>query len=258
MRPEDLFEAWTPADSRWSPWAKPVLFAGLNAVDGRSEIPEGFEVPIEAPLWTPTNRSTAVVLDVDGPSAVLLGLLLARSGFQPVPLFNGADGPAPAVDVDPIIRNLVIMAGTLGRCTVANDAPPVFLLDDRRSGGGRIPSPGSFDNRWLVMPQDFPSGRMLKESGATEVLVVTEKSGIASDLEPVLHRWKDAGLTINQVPREGATPTQARLGGFWNFPRGFLRLIQFFGFRRNSAGGFGSRVPKPAPSGSHSGYRSFG
>ena len=80
-----------PPHGRWSPWAKPVLFAHIDAVEGlpHIDIPE-----IRLPIDRAKAGGTALVVDLPGLESVGLGLELARRGYRPVPPFNACPNPA--------------------------------------------------------------------------------------------------------------------------------------------------------------------
>ena len=77
------------------------------------------------------------------------------------------------------------------------EAPPAFLLDSRRFPRGKAASPGQFDNRWMVFPQDFPSGKLLLSRGLRRAVVVRE-GPLMDDLAHVLRRWQEAGVRIEE------------------------------------------------------------
>ena len=77
------------------------------------------------------------------------------------------------------------------------------------------PGPGTFDNRWVVFPQDFPSAAFLRSRGVAEVLLIQAGAQPQEDLAHVLLRWQQGGP-------------------------------------RNNAGGFGAVIP--VRSGGHYGY----
>lgn len=111
MNSDDAYAVWAPAESPWSPWVKPILFASEPDWEGSSD-PE--LAVIEAPRWLespaasagyrearPKTRgadvSTAIVLDLLGAAGVAWGVALARKGWRPVPLYNALTGPMPLV-----------------------------------------------------------------------------------------------------------------------------------------------------------------
>jgi len=255
MHPLCLFEIWAPDASVWSAWTKPVLFAHalpLSADDPPLN-------PPSLPDWLPpANGRTAIVANLPGPDAVRWGVALAATGYQPVPLFNTSPGPAATIDVRPILTLLSVGAGVLQETRLPAEAPPAFLIDAQRTGGGLRPLPGDFDNRWVVFPQDFPSATYLQRHGVSDVLLLQSATPyIADDLCHVLLRWQTAGLTIRMAlinlpdgPQDLRVRRPLGFGWLW------YRLLVAFGLRRNSAGGFGAVVPLPS-SGGYGGFGGF-
>src|ERR1043166_8208987 len=106
------------------------------------------------------NEKVALVLDLPGDEGVWVGLALATRGYRAVPLYNAlplplvlrtldppSQHPLAAVDVLPIITVLRQSAQELARISMPPDAPPAFLLDANRHGGGSPILPDQFDNR---------------------------------------------------------------------------------------------------------------
>lgn len=128
MNSEEAFAIWAPAESPWSPWVKPILFASQHDWDG-TQLPE---LPDVEPSWlaspevegegyrgaarTEKTRGidTAYVIDLPGPRGVAWGIALARRGWRPVPLYNAIPGgvstppppppPQPGVPFDPLAQ----------------------------------------------------------------------------------------------------------------------------------------------------------
>src|ERR1700740_3113253 len=104
MDPRVIYETWAPPDGRWSPWAKPVLFAHLPRGAGGlpAEPPQrasGLVPLVEEAAPSPRDqpggslacrlegdaipgRDTALVLDLPGLESIDLGLDLVRLGFR--------------------------------------------------------------------------------------------------------------------------------------------------------------------------------
>ena len=61
------------------------------------------------------------------------------------------------------------------------------------------PSPGKFDNRWVVFPQDFPSATFLRSRGVADVLLIHSGKSVQEDLAHVLLRWQQGGLRMMQA-----------------------------------------------------------
>lgn len=237
----ETYPVWAPPDTVWSRWAKPVLFAeaGLAPLAPAA-------VETVAPPEFRADQQTAVIVDLPGAESVAAGLALARAGFRPVPLYNTSFHPAALVDTLPILQSLAAGARELASITLFREATPAFLLDANRLAPGKAATPGRFDNRWVVFPQDFPSSNFLLSRGIRQVILVWNESGLlAEDLSHVLLRWQKAGLEIGSA-RPGLAPQPLTI----KRPSGFRHLwyvaLLLLGLRRNSVGGFGSIVPTPS------------
>lgn len=198
--------------------------------------------------WLNERRgNTAIVIDLPGEQSVARGLQLTAQGFRPVPLFNTTWGSDTVVPVRDIIRGLRWGAEALPAKSLADDAPPAFLLDANRQTFIGPALPGKYDNRWLVFPQDFPSARTLREHGINAV-VLWQKGRTASreDLAHVLLRWQEAGIAVLAHNEDGAHgPLPIIVTRPSQFRSLFHRLFALAGFKRNSAGGFGAVIPQP-------------
>lgn len=241
MTNEELFNVWAPADALWSQWAKPVLFVQ------RSDLlpPSAAPVPASADdrRLPPASGQRAIVVDLPALEALHLGLALATRGHRPVPLYNTCDDPAAVLDVRPLMVALAAAAAGLQKASLPPDAPPVFLLDSHRMRPTVLPSPGKFDNRWVVFPQDFPSATFLHSRGIREVVLIHDGSKPQDDLAHVLRRWQDAGLAIHSMtPQEGTPRSITVEKPSWFKTLGY-RLVTIAGLRRNNTGGFGAVIP---------------
>jgi len=211
-----LFATWAPEASRWSLWAKPVLFT--------------YQPPVVLPL----------------PPAPELA---AERGFRPVPLFNTTLGPGNNLhDVAAVLGSLVVLADQLAALRLPLDAPPAFLIDSGRLQGK--PAPATYDNRWMVFPQDFPSARALRAGGIESVILIRrDDTPMQPDLRAVLRYWKRDGVASTLLDPSTGARREA------TFDASFLGLLTdhmfswFSGLRRNSAGGFGGVVPTPTATG---------
>lgn len=244
---EQTFAAWTPAGVPWSEWAKPVAF--VNA----AQAPASAAPVADLRLPLTIDSSSIVIVDLPGAESVQAGLLLAQRGFCPVPLFNGTSGPSPAIDVQPIARALVAGAESLKLRTIAPASTPAFLLDSRRRGAGVTLKPGVYDNRWVALPQDFPSGALLVSRGfRSATLLQRGPSSVPPDLAHVLRRWQDHGMTIRTAD---ITTGQVAEGVSIPKPSGFrlawYATIALLGLRRSNVGGFGSAIPEQTSSGGY-------
>ena len=250
MTGEKCFEAWAPAGATWSPWAKPVLFAHLSQLPYERPPDHVSGEPTDL-FWVPeAGGRTAVIVEMPGAESVAYGLALARRGYRPVPLFNTTLGPSAVVNSEPIARELVLGAEALLGLHLRHDAPPAFLLDSARMTPAVLPAPGKFDNRWVVFPQDFPSGSHMRASGVNEVLLLHGTSGLQEDLAHVLLRWQTLGVRITAAAREDAGRIrQLHVEPPSMFRRAWYRTLALTGLRRNNAGGFGAVIPMPSSGG---------
>jgi hypothetical protein len=237
---EACYAVWAPEGGLWSPWVRPVLFTQLDALGlGQDAVdPTGLD---DARL--PDARGGAVIVDLPGSESVLLGLAMARRGFRPIPLFNSTSGPAALVDVRPIAQQLYSGAWVLREIRLPPDAPPAFLIDADRMRG--TPLPGKFDNRSVVLPQDFPSGTFLRSRKIDEALLIQRGTSVKEDLAHVLVRWQEAGVRLRILDVQGAgDPGELRVGPPRLFRRAWYGVVALFGLRRNNVGGFGGLIPE--------------
>jgi hypothetical protein len=250
----EAFRIWAPDHSEWSPWVKPTLFAQKPAIAIAGLSDAGTTVDLnDLAVWPPAQRlpefdsTLAVVVDMPGQTGVRAAWHLAERGWRPVPLYNATLGPKAEVPQETLLQGLQQMTAGLERIPLPDDAPPAFLLDARRKGSSQRPSPGSFDNRWLVFPQDFPSATRLLASGVTQAVVLTEgPTALAEDLCHVLRRWQEGGLVILRDDLEvGGRPEPVTVPRPSRFRNLFYVALAMFGLYRNSAGGFGAIVPMP-------------
>lgn len=240
MNPMQAFEAWAPAESRWSSWVKPVLFGSAHGVS-----PSERNVPEAA--WAPSPaEGVAIVVDMPGEASLDEGLALAARGYRPIPLYNAVYHPAGVVPLHDLVAALIGMADKVQSFNLQADAPPAFLLDSRRLDGERDLAPGKFDNRWLVLPQDFPSANLLLSQKLRRVILLQpEGDPVRDDLAHVLLRWQRAGIRVERQSFPGPQPLQPiTIRRPWGFKWFWYRFLVMLGRRRNSAGGFGSLIPE--------------
>jgi hypothetical protein len=258
MKPSELYKLWAPEDSIWSNWAKPVLFA--ENIFGDEEPQQTTKWLTANIAWAPAIDSrTAVLLDLPGSNSVWYGTALSQRGYRPVPLYNGVRGPVMSmstsalVSVDAIILALHQVGETMAKLQLPANAPPVFLLDSARFAGASSVTPGRFDNRWWIFPQDFPSANFLLSRGIRSVVLgQAQATGPHRDLAHVLLRWQEAGIQILACSVDDALqPSPITVERPANFRSLWYRALVLAGLRRNSAGGFGAVVPEPNSGGGY-------
>ncbi len=254
---DEMFDVWAPPGAVWSAWAKPVVFA--HVVRPTATVGPPVVLPPMPSVPRGDDRRTAVVVDLPAATSVALAVPLALHGYRPVPLYNAVPGPGRTgvasaagvrVDLRPVVAAITASAAELRATGLPPTAPPAFLLDaDRRVGSPGFDGPGSFDNRSVSLPTDFPSADRLKAAGVEQVVVVQATGdGTAADLAHTLLRWQSAGLVVSRVttgrPGVGAVPIKVgrppRFGSLWH---GALAAV---GLRRNPLGGFGGLLPDPS------------
>jgi hypothetical protein len=211
MTRDEVFAAWAPKGSVWTPWVKPVLFSYADDVEPR-------EVAIEQPSWvadiaaleeesakehphrsSARTRDVAVVIDLPGATSVRSGVALLRENFFPVPLFNALPHSMGVVPMMPVIDAIVSGTAARARASLSRDANPAFLLDSRRRGEGVQLLPGRFDNRSMPFVTDFPSAATLMKANVRRAVLVHEGAP-ATDLIGMLFEWQRAGIMIYSKP----------------------------------------------------------
>lgn len=257
MDRRSIFEMWAPPRGRWSPWAKPVLFAHLDSVVGLRQ----FDIPeIRLAFDRTKGGGTALVVDLPGLESVGLGLELARLGHRPVPLFNACPKPPrflnevvpEVVPATLMLPALVQAAEHLKSIDLPDDSPPAFLLDANRLAGGTTQIvPGWFDNRWVVFATDLPSARFLVRHQITAVELI-HRGVPGEDVLDVLRNWNRAGIPLWHTDLDHPGPPRPlTLPAAWflGLSRFAWRLWALFNLRRNPRGGYGGIVPESASSG---------
>src|SRR5215510_14217757 len=209
MNKEEIFSIWSPENSIWSRWAKPVLFAHLNSA--LSYIPVT-SAPGDVSWSPPPDERVAIVLDLPGADGVVTGLALGGRGYRPLPLYNALPLPfgesllspatssrVAAVDVLSIISALRTGTKLLAQLTLPPDAPPAFLLDANRKGTRKM-IPDEFDNRSVSFTTDFPSANFLASQSIQRVLLVQKQVlEPQPDLAQTLRRWRDGRLPLDRL-----------------------------------------------------------
>ena len=254
MNKEQIFAAWAPDDSLWSTWAKPVLFAHLDAVRpafnsfAEPPMPVAPPLPVDLDWCPPAADKVALIVDLPGPEGVVLGVLLAERGYRPVPLYNALPLPnslppgrhEAVVNVLPILDALRGQAERLAGLKLPANAPPAFLLDARRQGDV-VPDPERFDNRSVCFTTDFPSANFLHAHGLERALLVQSAGPQAApDLSHVLRRWQDGGIALQILRPDDAQPERLVVPKPAWYGAMFQRALAAFGLHRSSSGGFGA------------------
>jgi len=260
-RPEPLFDAWGPhRDSAWVPYHCVPLFASLDRLqvdtvgpapppgapgrkDPPGELPASARPGSPAPSWfTP---ETWVILDLPGPRSVEAAAWLIESVLcQPVCTFDNWPHARGVLKPEETLAELLRWASTVAsvRPRITAEAPPLWVCDRGRLGE-RPGRPGEFDNRYFLDDSVLPSPKLLARHGIERVIYVVQQGSDVplADLESCFSDLLTAGIPVlrqvlanpEEGPRALSSPPSPRPP-----PRS--------GFRRSSAGGFGTHVPEPS------------
>jgi len=261
MTIEEIFAVWSPENSLWSPWTKPVFFAHL----GTSLVLPPDAGDSRDAGWSPTpDDKAALALDLPGEEGVWIGVALAARGYRPVPLYNAVPVPFGVPILDPLSRrsvaavNVLPILSALRRSTeqlagknLPPEAPPAFLLDANRQGDQLQVQADEFDNRSICFTTDFPSANFLLTHGIQRVLLIQrDRIEPQTDLAHVLRRWQDGGLPLERArmdsPLERERFQVSRPSWYGAM---FQRALASFGLRRAPGGGFGAWMPESSAGG---------
>jgi hypothetical protein len=99
-----------------------------------------------------------------------------------------------------------------------------------------------FDNRWMVIPQDFASARFLLAQGIRQALLVQkDRRRPQDDLAYCLLRWQEGGIAIWSKQLDGDMPAAAiPVQRPSMYRAAWYRVLASLGLHCNGAGGFGS------------------
>jgi hypothetical protein len=249
MQPREFFAIWAPKEVIWSPWAKPVIFSQLTQNRVAAAVFRN-ELSINIANIPKPDSSTLIVVNLPGVESIQLGMALAQQGHRPIPLYNCCEGANAIIPMGAIIDSLVSATLILEELQLPLLAPPAFLIDANRMRDIAKPSPGEFDNRWLIFPQDFPSAKFLLSQGIQRVLLLQRNHTPESDLAHVLLLWQQQGIQLlRQNPSVSDKPVPLKVSPPRWFRYFWYRALTLLSLKRNSAGGFGSVIPDESSSG---------
>ena len=255
MNRKEALSIWSPTESPWSPWTKPVLFSFMP-----EDLPDVSTLPPthDRPWRVPLTEGAVLLVELPGASGVELGLDLARRGYRPIPLYNACPHPLSfeayelpltsirfrsAVDVMPILQALIGQTSRLRQIALPPAAPPAFLLDADRLRSSRWSDVDWFDNRSIVRTTDLPTATFLRSQGIRKVILIQAKPDLSRDLRTVLRSWQEGGVTTARqivgepwAPQAFVVPRTWWLRAWWD--QNFLEL----GYPFKSDGSFGRFV----------------
>ena len=195
----EIFNIWAPNSAKWIQWVRPVPFVAINE-DFRTYDICDFTIP-NITYSSELDSNTAIIVDLPDDEGIKEGIALAKIGFRPIPVYNGTEpqeGVMATVDNNVVEYGLIKGAAELRKLSIANDAPPAFLLDSNRMNRYKM-NDSIFDNSWDIYPQDLPSAKYFLENNIDKIIVVGEK--FQKDLKKILYKFQKEGLKIFFVKR---------------------------------------------------------
>ena len=130
MAGKEAYKIWAPAGKKWVDWVRPVPFVAINEYSKGytlSSVAANRGVFLEA-----TYEDAAIIVDLPGEQSVAAGIVLAKLGYRPIPIYNGTieqQGARATVDNQSVGVALLLGAGELKSINLDDDAMPAFLLD---------------------------------------------------------------------------------------------------------------------------------
>lgn len=180
---KEIYKIWSPFNKKWTNWVRPVPFIAINKNTKKFQ-PTNIPLPYLSDL-NKGDTSTAIIVDMPGAKSVEIGILLAKFGYRPIPIYNGTmaqKGARATTDNESILSALVWGASILSNIEIKDDAPPVFLTDTNRMQRHKLDY-SVFDNSWDVYHQDLPSEEYFLENGITKIVVISNK--LQKDLKKI-------------------------------------------------------------------------
>ena len=261
LSPVVLFDTWGPHPAGpWVPYHCVPLFAALDRLRADAigpapppgsparpaaapELPASARPGAPAPAWL--TASTWTILDLPGPRSVeAAAWLIGATGCQPVCTFDNWPHDKGVLRPEHTLAELLRWASTVAevRTELRPEAPPHWICDRERLGE-RPGRPSEFDNRYYLDDSILPGPGVLARNGIERVVYVVPEASDdpLADLEAYLAELLLAGIAVLRLAldSEGARPQPLASPPV---PRRPPRV----GFRRSSAGGFGTHVPAPS------------
>lgn len=247
MEYKDMYKVWSPAKNPWTRWTKPVAFMNLKFT-------KIADVPIqEIELDVKYQSDVIYIVDLEQNETIDYALALAKVGYQPVALFNGASAPTKYItlDNDRLYRAIIKASDILKDIRIYEKANPVFLLDSQRLSDKGPKSPGYFDNRWAVFKQDVPTPEYLIEKGITRIYLFHKTINV--DMQHILYEYQKNKIKVfDAVTKKELVISKPSAFNSLSYRAGII-----LGLRRNAAGGFGGIIPDVYESSSSSGGRRY-
>ena len=194
MTDKEIYRIWAPLGKRWSEWVRPVPFVEIHEHSKAYSLTL-HDVPVPD-LSEEKFKDAAIIVDLPGAESVEAGLAYAKSGYRPIPLFNGTieqSGARTTVNNQLVGMALVEGVKVVRELEFAEDALPVFMLDSNRLHRHRI-DVTVFDNSWDIYAHDMPSADYFIKNNIHKIVVVGDFIG--RDLRKILYGFQKKKLEI--------------------------------------------------------------
>jgi hypothetical protein len=194
MTNKDIYKIWAPYNKKWVEWVRPVPFVSISNNTKRF-YPTGLLLPCLSCLDR-NDKSTAIIVDLPGSQSVEAGILLAKHGYRPIPIYNGTieqSGARATTDNQSVVNALAWGASILSDMEIQDDANPAFLTDTNRLQRYKLDS-SIFDNSWDVYHQDLPSEEYFLKNGISKILVIGD--ALSKDLKKIFSSYPKKKISI--------------------------------------------------------------
>lgn len=194
MTSKEIFQIWSPVGKKWVDWVRPVPFIAINEYSKMHRV-SNLTIPT-IPFLNETCEDAAIIVDLPGIQSVQEGIALAKSGYRPIPIFNGTipqQNARATVDNQSVGIALTWGASELQNIDISNQALPAFLTDSNRMHRFKMEY-SLFDNSWDVYPQDLPSAEYFIHNGIHKIILIGES--ISKDLKKILYEFQKKKIEI--------------------------------------------------------------
>ena len=207
--------AWQlPPQNPWSRYEKLTLLTYLADTPVIASMPDVGKLDVVRSAQDAAARLALVglpadtmwIVDLRGAASVAFGATLSQSlrgKIAPVMTFNNWPAEREVIPTEQTLAALVSMSP---RHLAPTDVvtTPVFLLDAFRLAHREDePDPEAIDNRYILLPSDFPDPATLRAAGIRRIVYVVEERATASTEEDDLHElaldYQQAGIGISLV-----------------------------------------------------------
>ncbi len=217
LNQSEMLNAYQPKSGKWLPFFVPTLIQALQFETLRSQLVPVFSPDMEEAygrgraiardfLKNAENAAeTIIVVDVPGRQSVALGAGLAEAAHL-VTTFDNFPHPLGVTPSHDTLAAMLYYAGEIEskQKALAQNAPPVFLLDSRRLEN-YTDADTQFDNRYLAK---IPSAEKLQELGVKSVLYVTPDRARQQELDDLNEdfvEYQKKGINVAMLPLSDLT-----------------------------------------------------